>query len=176
MWQKLSGQHKSYLILAVGLLIGYFAYQLSFRRTIDAIVLYGELGVEQIANEETNGAIGQNGVKNDFYNKVLVSYRIKSEDPEGKLWESISAISQAKGVSVGFNPITKLIPDSLEIKKKIFRRDFSFRGSYFGLIALVDSISRTQGIGKVSSLRISKPKETKIEGELELKLTMMGIR
>lgn len=103
------------------------------------------------------------------------SCRIKSEDSEGAIWESISGISQAKGVSIGFNPNSKLLADSLEIKNNIFRRDFLFRGNYFGLIALVDSISRTQGIGRVASLRISVPKQTKIEEELELKLTVMEI-
>lgn len=176
MWQKLSGQQKNYVLIGLGLLISYFTYQLSFRRTIDAIALYGELGAEQLANGATNGASSQTGVKNDFYNKALTNYRIKSEDPEGTIWEAISGISQAKGVSIGFNPSSKLLPDSLEIKKKIFRRDFSFRGNYFGLIALVDSISRTQGIGRVASLRIVKPKEAKTEGDLELRLAMVGIK
>lgn len=176
MWQKLNGQHRNYVLIAVGLLICYFAYQLSFRRTFEAIVLYWELLEEQEVIGNTYGATSQTGVKNDFYIKVLGSYGIKSEDSEGAIWESISGISQAKGVSIGFNPSSKLLPDSLEIKNNIFRRDFSFKGNYFELIALVDSISRTMGIGKVASLRISVPKETKIEEELELKLTVMGIQ
>lgn len=176
MWQKLSGQHKNYVSIGMALLIGYCAYQLSFRKTIEAIALNSELAAEQVTNGATNGATGQNGVKNDFYNKVLSYYRIKSEDPEAMIWESISSISQTKGVSIGFNPNNKLVPDSLALKKKILHRDFSFRGSYFGLIALVDSISRTPGIGRVSSLRINVPKETRVDGELELKLTMMGMR
>jgi len=176
MWQKINQQQKNYLLIAVAILVCYLAYQLSIRRAIAEIVLYRELSQKQHAIGQINGSLGQANTKNDFYAKVVGVYRIRSEDPQGMLWESVSGISHSKGVSIGFNPSTQLLTDSLEIKKNIFRQEFTFRGNYFGLVALVDSISKTQGIGRISSLSIAVAKEMKTEGELELRLSINGIK
>lgn len=176
MWQKLNQQQRNFMYIAAAVLVCYLAYQLSFRNTIMAISLYHQLGIEQRSVEAVDGSFAQVRDKDNFYSKVVGAYYMRSDDLAGRLWESVSGVSVAKGVGIGFNPNSQLIADSLETKNKLFRQEYSFKGNYANLVNLVDSISKTQGIGKISALRIFVPKEVKVEGELQLKLSLAGIQ
>jgi len=177
MWNRLDTSKKNGIAIGLMILVGYLAYQLSFKATIEAIWLNGELSKREVAGE-MDGVSVQLRRKDTFYKKVLKGYELSAEDVQGKMWQAISGIAAEKGVEVGFGQVanSQILLDSVALKNGIFRQEFTIRGDYVGLVRLADSVNKTRGIGKISSLVITVPKDAGEERELVVKLGMVGIR
>lgn len=80
----------------------------------------------------------------------------------------------AKSVKISFQPITTPI-DSAHNGVKINK--YTFKGAYFNCVSLIDSISKTQGIGRITYLRLSSTPvdDQHSDGKLFVELGMVAL-
>lgn len=169
MWQKLDDKKKKILFFATFLVISYVAYIFSFRPTFRAMLTYKQLKREQNLVQTFDESFPQIENKNNFYSQAIKSYSVKQKDRENSLWQAISGIAIAKDVTIGFNPTLSEATDSAMVIKE----QFSFKGNYFNCVQLLDSISKTKGIGRIAELKLAASKEN--ENHLILKLTLVAL-
>lgn len=169
MWQKLDDKKKNIVFFALLLVILYIAYIFSFRHTIKAILINNQLKHEQDLAQNFDEAFPQVANKSNFYIQVLKAYEVKRKDRENSLWRAVSGMAIAKEVAITFNPNPQQSLDS----NGLFKQQFSFKGNYFNCIQLLDSMSKTMGIGRIAELKLALPKESK--DQLLLKLTLAAV-
>jgi hypothetical protein len=173
---KLDHQKKNILFVVAMFLVTYMAYVLSFKHTLKAIALNNQLKSEAQFVQVADGSYAQVVRKNSFYNNVIKSYRVKIEDRENRLWQTVSGVAIAHQTAISLNPVNQIVADSTQFKRQIFTERFSFKGSYFNIVKLVDSLSKTPDIGKIASLTLALPKETlKEENSIQLDLTLNAV-
>lgn len=177
MWQQLDNKKKNMVFIGAIIIVLCIAYQFSFKHTFDAIALNHQLKREQVNDQTIDGSFPQINRKNSFYLDVLKGYKVKKEDRENRLWQAISGMALVNDVEIGFNPNQVLVTDTLTIQNGIVSQQFNFKGSYFHLVKLLDTISKTNGIGKISDLKLSNKKdnEHKEDGGLKMQLTLVGV-
>lgn len=178
MWQKLDSRKKHLAFAGAIIVILYITYSFSFRHTVDAIILNHELKTAQLNNQITDGSFPQLKRKNDFYVTALKGYKVKKDDRENRLWQALSGMALANDTEIGFNAGTNLPADTLAVQNGIVDQQFHFKGNYFNLVKLLDTVSSSSGIGKISEFRLtSKPENTSVNDtdKLTLKLTLTAI-
>lgn len=178
MWKNLDDQKKNMVLIAVMLLLVYIAYVFSFSPTLKVIQINHQLTREQNATQNFEGTLPQIANQNNYYINALKAYQVKAEDRENKLWQTVSGVAIAKNVSIGFNPNLQQTTDSVAIKNRLVTQQFNFKGNYFNHIQLLDSLSKTKGIGLISELKLTVPKEKETDGsahQLTLQLTLSGM-
>lgn len=158
MWNKLSVKQKKILLFGCIFLIAYVAYVFSFAHTFAAIKLNKQLEKQENATKNFDGTLPQMVSKNMYYLAALKSYTIKTEDHESRLWQSISGIAVAQAVNISFNPMVNTV-DTNSTSRDIYKPKFNFKGNYFNMVKLLDSLSKTNGIGRISTLKLTSKKE-----------------
>lgn len=172
MWNKLTFKHKK-MVAFVGCLLSLFiAYQLSFVKTIDAINLNRQLKGEEHETQNISDAYPQLENKSKAYLQALKLYTVNPDDQENRLWQAVSGIAIAKDIKISFNPISSLSKDTSTIAQHIFMNEFNFKGNYFNCVSLLDSLSKSQGIGVISTVKLSVSKDAPDQNILALKLIL----
>ncbi len=176
MWQKLNLQQKKLVSLAAMVVLFYLAYIFSFKHTLAAISLNRQLTNEQNNAQGTTESFSQIDRKNKFYLQALKSYQVKKEDRENKLWQAVSGMAMANEVAISFNPNAIPVADSTAITNAMVQQQFSFKGNYFKLVKLVDSLSKTKSIGQLAELRLFTNKDSQTQTkQLNLQVKLVAV-
>lgn len=171
MLNNLTFKHKKIGLLGILFLTLYIAYHFSFSKTFEAISINHQLQHEQIATQNLDASYPQIENEDSFYRNAIRLYKVNNDDRENRLWQTVSSIAISKNVKISFNPAQSSIPDTIA-KHQLFKHEFNFKGNYFNCVSLLDSLSKTRGIGLISNLKLSVPKERGSENELVLQLTL----
>lgn len=156
MLAKLDSKQKNLIFWAAVVLLVYIAYICSFKPTLQAMLLHHQLEKDNSTATFSASSFAQTAHKNQFYQEVMKGYRIKTADYENRIWQSLSGMALSKGVDIGFAPnLLATSADTSAMSKGIITQQFNFKGSYFGLVKLLDTLSRTEGLGKVAELKLS---------------------
>ncbi|SES20433.1 hypothetical protein [Pedobacter rhizosphaerae] len=178
MLRKLDSKQKNLLFWAAVLVLVYVAYICSFKPTLQAMLLHHQLESDNRAESFSESSFAQTAHQNQFYQEVLKGYRIKAADYENRIWQSLSGMALNKGVDIGFTPnLQATAPDTTALNKGIITQQFNFKGSYFGLVKLLDTLGRTTGVGKVADLKLSAKTAQQPDaktGRLYLQVTLKG--
>ncbi|TKC04533.1 hypothetical protein FA048_19530 [Pedobacter polaris] len=177
MWKQLANKNKNMVFFGAVVVVLYIAYNFSFKHTFDAIVLNHQLKKEQVNDQAADGSFPQINRKNKFYLSALKSYKVKKEDRENRLWQAVSGMALGNDIEISFNPNPLIIADTMAVQNGIVSQQFAFKGNYFNLVKLLDTISKADGIGKVSDLKLStkKDNQSKADENLNMQLTLVGI-
>jgi hypothetical protein len=168
-------QKKKIMLILGMMVICYMAYQLSFKQALTAFMLSKELQKEKVGVSNFDSSFPQVSKANAFYLSALKGYNVKQEDRENRLWQSVSGMAIANDVSISFAPNLTLVSDTLTIRKGIIN-EFTFKANYFSIVKLIDTISRSKEIGKISYLKLSSKKDAeKGKDELTLNLSLVGL-
>ncbi|MGM9475199.1 hypothetical protein ACS5PU_02170 [Pedobacter sp. GSP4] len=153
----------------------YLAYVLSFKKAISAFMLHSQLEQTAILGGEPATAIAQLEREHGFYLSVLKAYRVKADERENRLWQSVSGMAIATGVSISFSPEDiKGMLDTSVVDSSIVLDRFSFSGGYANLVKLLDTVSKAKGIGRIASAKIGT--EASTGGTEEKKVLILKIR
>lgn len=178
MFAKLNLKNKKIVLILLMLAVTYLAYQFSFEKAISAFALNRQLKAAQQPGQEPDAAFPQLERKHAFYQSVLKGYKVRTEDRENRLWQSVSAMAIAKNVEINFSPnIITAEKDTSEIARGIVSQKFIFKGSYFNIVKLLDTLAKSSGIGKIAGAKLMKKtvngNEEKTD-KLNLELQLVG--
>jgi len=175
---KLSQKNKKVMMIFLMIVVVYLAYVFSFEKAISAVALNRQLKAAQQPSQEPDAAFPQLERKHAFYQSVLKGYNVRREDRENRLWQSVSAMAIAKNVEINFSPnIITAEKDTSEIARGIVPQKFIFKGSYFNIVKLLDTLAKSPGIGKIASAKLMKKTASGNEektDKLNLELQLVG--
>lgn len=155
MQSRLDHIQKNKLLLplfVLGLLLCWF---LAFDKTFEAVKLNRKLkGDSERGNDISfNPAYVQQ--KLAALNLILKSYKV-DEQWNDKLWMQSSAIAAKQNVSVDFTLDRPAVEaDSTSVGRL---QSLHFYAGFIQLVKLVDTLERSNGIGKISALQVKAPK------------------
>lgn len=180
MWKNLSDQKKNIVLIGAMLLVVYVAYVFSFSPTLKVIQINHQLAREQSQTQNFDGTLPQIANQHNYYLNALKAYQVKAEDRENRLWQTVSGVAIAKNVEISFSPTAQQTTDtdSVAIKNKLVKQQFNFKGNYFDHLQLLDSLSKTKGIGIITEIRLAVPKEKAMDGnanQVILQLSLSGM-
>lgn len=178
MWKNLDEKKKNVLFVVATLVVVYIAYVFSFSPTLKVIQVNRQLAKEQNQSQNFDATLPQLSDQHSYYLNALKAYQVRTEDRENRLWQTVSGAAVAKNVTISFNPNIQQAPDSVAIKNRLVTQQFNFKGNYFDQVQLLDSLSKTKGIGMITELRLAVPKEKATDGktnQLTLQLTLSGM-
>ncbi len=180
MLEKLNPKTKKIALGLLMLLVLYLAYVLSFEKSISAVVLNTQLKAVGERGGEPPLAIAQLEREHSFYLAVLKGYQVRSEDRESRLWQSVSGMAIVTGTAIGFSPETvSSIPDTVAADSTVIFDSFTFSGGYKNLVRLLDTLSKTKGIGRIASAKLGRETaSSQAEGKekLVLRLKMAAVK
>lgn len=156
MWSKLGSKRLKWIIPAGAMLIIYIGYQFSFSLAFEAFNLNKKLKAEAVSGQE-DVAYPQLNKKYLFYKKVLSAYKMQKEIAEDKTWQVMSGMAVNNNVNINYTP-SEFQTDTAAASK-ISHQKFQLKGSFFNLLKLLDTLGRTERLGGISSLSITKPKD-----------------
>ncbi|MBO9675247.1 MAG: hypothetical protein J7577_17500 [Sphingobacteriaceae bacterium] len=178
MLEKLNLKNKKVIMVLLMVIVVYLAYVFSFEKAISAVALNHQLKAAQQPGQEPDAAFPQLERKHAFYQSVLKGYKVRHEDRENRLWQSVSAMAIAKNVEINFSPnITTAEQDTSEIARGIVAQKFIFKGSYFNIVKLLDTLAKSPGIGKIANAKLLKKTANSSEeksDKLNLELQLVG--
>lgn len=176
MLSKLTIKQQQWLFYATIVLVIYMAYHFSISHTVDAIKLNHQLTKEQNNAQGFDQSVDQVEKTNAFYQTVLKTFYVKKDDRENRLWQAVSGMALLKKVAINFSPGLQSTNDTLTTKN-VVEQNFMFKGNYFNLIQLLDTLSKSKGIGKISELELANLAQTdeNKRNELALRLKMVGV-
>lgn len=156
MWHKLDDKKQKIVAIVLALVILYVAYVFSFKHAIEAYSLNKSLKKESSLQME-DAAYPHLNKKYNFYQKVLSDYRVKKEEVDTKIWQAVSDMAVSQQVKISYNPMPQ-VADTAAKSSAIHQQQFIFRGGYFHLVKLLDTLSKSEGLGKIAQLTITSPK------------------
>jgi hypothetical protein len=159
MWNKLDQQKKKWIMWAAMLVLVYVAYRFSVQHTIAAFQLNAKLKKEQENVRAEDAAFPQLHKKSNFYLEALKAYKVKTEDRENRLWQAISGMAIGQQVKISFTPNLQTMSDTAGLQKEIVKQQFTFKGNYFNLVKLLDTMSKSSHIGQIAAVKLSNRKE-----------------
>lgn len=178
MWKNLDHQKKNWALLAGMVVLLYIAYVFSLRHTFEAMRLNSQLKKEQNAAQSEDSTFPQVSRKNAFYISALKSYAVKKEDRENRLWQTVSGMAATQNVQVNFSTNTQAVTDTVALKQGMVVQQFTFKSSYFNLVKLLDTLSRSNGIGKIADVKLSDKKDLSSKekaDQLSLQVTLSAL-
>ncbi|MEE1945896.1 hypothetical protein VRU48_12315 [Pedobacter sp. KR3-3] len=178
MWKNLDHQKKNWVLMVGMVALLYIAYVFSLKHTFEAMRLNRQLKKEQSAAQSEDSTFPQVSRKNTFYANALKSYQVKKEDRENRLWQTVSGMASAQNVQVNFSTNTQSVTDTIALQQGMVAQQFTFKGNYFNLVKLLDTLSKSTGIGKIGEMKLSDKQElgTKEKtGQLTLQLTLNAL-
>lgn len=156
MWHKLDDKKQKIVAIVAAVLVLYVAYVFSFKHAVEAYSLNKSLKKEASLQME-DAAYPHLNKKYNFYQKVLTDYRVKKEEMDTKVWQSVSDMAVSQQVKISYNPMPQ-VADTASNPTAIHQQQFIFRGSYFNMVKLLDTLSKSEGLGKIAQLTITSPK------------------
>lgn len=136
----------------VGLLLCWF---LAFSNTFETVKLNRKLKEEAEKGNDLSFNPAHVQQKLAALNLILKSYKVSTQWND-ELWMRSSAIAARQNVGVGFTldkPDADV--DSTSVGKS---QSLYFYGGFVQLVKLIDTLERTRGIGKISTLQVKAPK------------------
>ncbi|OWK68713.1 hypothetical protein [Pedobacter sp. AJM] len=170
---------KKVIMYLMMLLVIYLAWVGSFQKTIAAIWLNHQLTQAQQADAEPDAGFRQLARKHTFYQQVLKGYQVRNQDRENRLWQSVSGLAIYSEVDISYDK-QKVIAetDTIAIMKGTVSDRFRFRGQYRRLLSLLDTIEKSKGIGRLSEVSITLPKQdtgVAPSDQLDMALKLSGV-
>lgn len=176
MLRKLSYKQKNKLLLpvaAAGLLICWF---FAFNKTAEALSLHGELSKQQPGNDNISFNQLHAERKLDALNKILKSYQVKEADWSNELWMKTSDLAMKEHIGIDYTAMKPLAEkDSLLLG---LNQIVNCYGNFTQLVKLVDTLERTNKIGRIMALQITAPKEDAVgehSGKCVMRIEFKGI-
>jgi len=169
MFKNLSYTQKNKLLLplaGVGLLICWF---FAFGKTYQAVKLNYELAIEQQVVTDLSFNPEHTQRKLSALTVILKAYHVKEGDWSNDLWMKSSALAMKQQVGIDYTitkPLAEKDTTSLGINQTLY-----CYGNYVQLVKLLDTLERTNGIGRISGLQIKAPKDD-ANGERAAQCTM----
>lgn len=151
MWDKLDEQKRKIVGLIVAVMVIYIAYRFSFSHAIEAYQLNSRLKKEAVL-QNSDAAYPHLNKKYLFYQKVLAGYGMKKEDMDTKLWQTVSDIAIGQKVSINYDPSQIPLDSTLN---NIYIQQFGFKGDYVNIVRLLDTLSKTDDVGRISTFSLS---------------------
>jgi len=176
MLDKLDYRKKQILLAAFALLLLYIAYQFSFKNAFEAIALNRQLKKEGVATEGQSVSYPQIERKNEFYKSVIKGYKVRKDDRENQLWQSLSGMSIANQVQISFVAEKAVLADTSAVAKGVVTDQFTFKGRYANLVKLLDTISKSKGIGKIYNLKLQQGKTNQQQEKSDKLMLVMGLK
>lgn len=178
MFKKIGYKQKRLGLGLLMVLMFYLSYIFSFKQTINAIATNIELSKAGMAENFSDSALPQIERKNSFYQDVLKAYRIREQDSENQIWQSVSGMAVAEKVLISFDPDDKsLQADTGKFTDNLIRKQFLLKGNYFNITRFLDTLSRARGVGRLSELNLFIKKSQGQDNEpkdLNLAITLVG--
>ncbi|RZJ76957.1 MAG: hypothetical protein EOO45_00300 [Flavobacterium sp.] len=155
----------------------YLAYQLSFKQTLAAISLNNELANQQPGETLSTAGITQLRRKAAFYANLSKGYNVKKGDQDDRVWQAVSGMAVAKNVLIGFDVTSAVLKGDTNSTKALFNKEYTIKGEYSNLVSFLDTLSKSYGNGRLSTVRISVGKIDHIwlyKKPIELKIELSG--
>jgi hypothetical protein len=173
MWDSLDIKKKYLVLIGAMIFVFYMCYVFSFRGTLAAINLNKKLKTELIEVDKLGGDM-QIVRKNNYYSTAVKLYKLRKEDWENRLWNTVSGMALANNVSIGFVPNPVNLSDTLVVNG-LAMQQFSFKGNYFNLVKLLDTMSKTSG-ARIADLKLFNTKEEKGDADkLNMHITLVAL-
>jgi len=172
---KLNAKNRKWLLPAVALIILYISYQFSFSLAFSAWWLNRTLSHETERHQD-DAAYPHLNQKHLFYQKTLADYKVRTGTMDTETWQVLSGMAVANNLRITYVP-NKLTADTSS-SQKVLSQQYQFKGSYFSVVKLLDTLTKTQRVGKISGVSIGLPKQTsedKNDRLLEMILTLKAI-
>lgn len=155
-FKNLSYTQKNKLLLpviGVGLLV---CWAFAFSKTFDAIRLHNNLDTNPGVNEKDLSFNPQHAQRKlTSLNQILDGYTVREDRWRNDLWFKGSSIAASENVSIDYTlTAPPLERDSTAVG---LNQVLYFYAGYVSLVKLMDSLERTPGIGKISSIQIKAP-------------------
>lgn len=165
------------MLYAGMLFMVYIGWVFSFKKAILAVKLNTELHAQQVAENFQDASYPQVNRKHNFYTGVIKGYRIKKEDRANRVWQSVSGMAINLHTAIGFEPEQITVPDTAMVLAQQVQASYTFKGSYFQMVKVLDSASRTNGIGKISAFKLGAAKALSGEegDQMQMSVTFSGI-
>jgi len=165
------------MFYATSIVVFYVCYIFAFRQTLVAFQLNRTLSGEDKVEKGIGYSYPYLQKKDFFYRDVVNLYRLRDGDIEQRLWQAVSGVAIASKVDITLDPQVA-IADSMVVDH-ISEHAFSFNGSYFALVKLLDTLHKTPGIGRISKLKIEKrrnPADPSAQpAQLDMGITFSGL-
>ncbi|MBB6273351.1 hypothetical protein HDF26_003811 [Pedobacter cryoconitis] len=176
MWNKLDFKKKQVLLIVFAVFLLYIAYQFSFKNAFEAMHLNSQLQKDHRSEPGQTVSYPQIERKDQFCAAIIKRYKVRKEDRENYLWQSLSGMAMANHVEISFAQGNVLPADTSVLSKGTVVNQFSFKGPYVNIVRLLDTVSKSNGIGKISMLKLESPKkEGKKENSNKLTL-ILGLK
>lgn len=159
MLDKLDFKKKQLLVIALAVLLLYIAYQFSFKNAFEAMRLNSQLRKDHRSESGQVVSYPQIERKDQFCAAIIKRYKVKKEDRENYLWQSLSGMAMANNVEISFVQGNTLPADTSALSKGTVVNQFNFRGPYVNIVHLLDTVSKSPGIGKIHMLKLESPKK-----------------
>jgi len=172
MLAQLDFKKKQLLVIAFAVFLFYIAYQFSFKNAFEAMHLNSQLQKDHRAESGQNSSYPQIERKDQFCAAIVKRYKVKKEDRENYLWQSLSGMAIANHVEISFAQGNTVLADTSALSKGTVTNQFSFKGKYVDIVRLLDTVSKSSGIGKIHMLKLESPKKED-KKELANKLTLV---
>ena len=172
-------KQKRLLMYLMMIILVYVSWVSSFQKSISAINLNRQLKQSQREQILPDAGYGQLNRKHSFYQKVLKGYQVRTQDRENRLWQSVSGMAISSQVEIAYDKEkVNTDTDTLASMKGSTTDRFRFTGNYRRILSLLDTMEKSNGIGRLSELSIIKSKAETAEvkpGQLTVELTLSGI-
>ncbi|MBB2145775.1 hypothetical protein GM921_09775 [Pedobacter sp. LMG 31464] len=178
MWQKLSDKQRKLVLIVAMLIVAYIAFRCSFVPALKAVQLNRELQQVQGGHKVSGSSFVQLNAEHEFYLRALKGYKVKKEDRENRLWQTVSGMALANDLQISFDPDLKVPTDTSAVSNGVVAQQFKFKGSYVNLVKLLDTLSKSSGIGKISQVKLSVKIENEVSmatNSLTLQVTLVAI-
>lgn len=167
MFKDLTYKKKNQLLLAAALLIAVLSWFLALQETWDAYRLNARLHEQVSGPRNISESPGYTSRRLEAINVAYNMFKVDSASWRNELWLRVSGIAPSDKYQLVYNSEaeaeTAAITDSL-----ILSQNIRVRGQFRDLIQLLRSAEGMQGIGHVSSLKLSKPKEGSLDTDPRL--------
>ncbi|MBB6502641.1 hypothetical protein [Pedobacter cryoconitis] len=159
MLDKLDFKKKQMLLIALAVLLLYIAYQFSFKHAFEAMQLNGQLQKDNRAESGQTASYPQIEKKDEFCAAIVKKYKVRKEDRENHLWQCLSGMAMANKVEISFGQGPAIQADTAALSKGTVTDQFTFRGKYANIVHLLDTVSKSPGIGKIYKFKLESPKK-----------------
>jgi len=165
---------REYLLIVASILILLLAYQLAFKKTIEAWKLHSDLKKQVTRSADAGYQPGYLERKNANLDQILQLYKADTNNYRSNVLSNISSIAERENVKLSQVPLQ----DAAYHTSQFVIQKLSFEGDYFSLIRTLDRLQSTRQIGvlrcvdmKTINLRLADDDKKKIVMEAYLEVS-----
>jgi|GEM_PF-592287 len=164
---------KEYGLIAASVLLLLIAYQVAFKRTIEAWQMHRDLKHQVQQSGDLSVQPGYLGRKNRNLDKIIALYKADNVNFRSNVLSTISSIAEQNNVKLSEVPSQ----DPVNYTSQYFVQKISFEGDYFALEKTLDRLHSTFQIGMIRSATLKNvglrnrndtPQKTVMEVYLEI--------